>query len=636
MGDAVMSDAVISEASAPAARQAVTFGLVGVLPRIKFLSTWLARAYAVCAVLALAAVWLHRYPAGTDLPQHANLFQILANYGDPHSGYRFFYDIDFFTPYALLYLLAWPLTKIGGGLFAVKALLSLTVLATPWALEKWLRSVGGERSLGILGFVLVFGFGYQWGFLSFVLATPISFLYLASVEEMRKARTARRLLTSAGFAVLLFFCHGVTFGLVMLASGLACLMQRRLRNIVFDLGHFVPAIAVLVPWYLHHPSDAASGFSAWPTTDRIVSLFSGLFSKTPSYPASLAAFSAALVLFAAGRPALSLRPARVLPFALALVGLFSIPDWVGATWLVGTRFAQFVHCYSLGAFDFRADERGRRQLQRVAFGVVVAVLLSVNYRLYVFNQELAGLDQVKTQIPGGSDVKLYLGDSDSEVFGEAALGQAAAWITAERGGFLENDAARYFQIPVQRRGIIPWPTQYPYLVARGTLRQARSAVGPEAQIVSSAGHFHVFEAKVIRLDLPGMKFVRYAQSWGKPARDMSVDGDPLSVGGRHYETGIGAHARSILEMRPRAGVHRIRGAVGMDDGAGAPVKAVFRIMDSRRRDLWASRKLSKGDAAESFDVSLKGLDGDLFLVTEPVADSINNAHTDWLDVTAVP
>ena len=103
----------------------------------------LRRAFWLCAAFGLAAVWAHRFPAGVDLPQHANLFHIWASLGDGESGYPFFYEISWFTPYLLTYLLALPLTQIGGALFASKVLLSAAVLATPWLMGRWLKAGGG-------------------------------------------------------------------------------------------------------------------------------------------------------------------------------------------------------------------------------------------------------------------------------------------------------------------------------------------------------------------------------------------------------------------------------------------------------------------------------------------------------------
>src|SRR6478735_43084 len=128
-------------------------------------ASWLRRAYAFNALLALAAIWLNRYPVGVDLPGHAQMFEMLVHYGDPRTSYRFYYYIDFFTPYALAYLVAWPLAKVGGALFAVKGLLSIVALTTPLALARWLRAVGGEVWMSLFGFVLAFGFPYLWGFL---------------------------------------------------------------------------------------------------------------------------------------------------------------------------------------------------------------------------------------------------------------------------------------------------------------------------------------------------------------------------------------------------------------------------------------------------------------------------------------
>jgi len=88
-------------------------------------------AFVVCGVVALAAVWLHRYPLGVDLPQHANLFRLWADLAHGPFEYRATYHIEFFTPYLLPYAVALPLTKLFGALIATKLLLSFMVIATP-------------------------------------------------------------------------------------------------------------------------------------------------------------------------------------------------------------------------------------------------------------------------------------------------------------------------------------------------------------------------------------------------------------------------------------------------------------------------------------------------------------------------
>jgi len=291
-----------------------------VLPRA------LRRHYLIGAIVALAAVWLHRYPAGVDLPQHANILRTVVDFGDNRSGYRFFYRLDFFTPYALAYLIGIPFAAVFGPLFAMKVLLTLSALGTPLALIRWLRAAGGEPAVGLLGFLLAFGYPYQWGFLSMVVATPLSFLYMAAFDELRTEATWKRVAVASILGIVLFFCHGIVFAVTMLASGVVFLMQRGIKKMVIQGIHYLPILAVLVPWYLLHRKESNAPTDEPATAERIIRLFSALSSAQLDYRATMAGIAIAAILFAAGRPTLSMRPARVAPLAIALLGLFVLPD----------------------------------------------------------------------------------------------------------------------------------------------------------------------------------------------------------------------------------------------------------------------------------------------------------------------
>lgn len=590
--------------------------------------------YFVGAILALAAVWFHRYPAGIDLPQHANILRTLIDYTDGRSGYRYFYSLDFFTPYALAYLVGVPFAAVVSPLFAVKVLYTIAALGTPLALMRWLRAAGGEPAVGLLGFLLAFGYPYQWGFMSMVFATPLSFLYLAAFEELRNETTWKRVAVTSALGILLFFCHGIAFAVTMLASGVSFLVQRGIKRMVIQGVHYLPILAVLVPWYLMHRKQSNVPTAEPATAERIVRLFSALFSAQLDYRATMAGIAVAVVLFAAGRPVLSRKPSRVVPLVIALLGLFALPDTLFDTWQVGSRFAHFAQCFVPVALDFALDERALRRFRAVALAVVIVALGVLNYRLHVFNRELAGLDAVKQQMTPGADVELSTGNNKSETFGSSQHGQVAGWITAERGGILENSGG-YFQLPARRREHDPWVGEFHYLVTRGSRSEAKKTFGKRGRLLASAGGFTVYEVTLPDMGVPGLELVRYAQSYKQPLRNLSVEGNPLSVGGKAFESGIGAHARSILQLRPSGAARALRGLVGMDDDASGATPSRFRVMNADRRTLWVSPFRRKGDAALPFEVSLAGFKGDLFLVTEVAGTSVSSAHTDWLELDLV-
>ncbi len=594
----------------------------------------MAGAFLTCAVLALSAIWLHRYPAGIDLPQHANVLQILASYGDPRTSYGFYYERNFFTPYALAYLLGWPLAKIGGALFAVKVLLSIAVLALPLALHRWIRAIGGEAWLSLFGFVVAFGYAYHWGFLSMMLAAPISFAYLSVVEDLRRGDGWGRLVIASALGLLLFFCHGITWFVTMVVGGISLLAQRDARRITMRALHLLPIAVVFALWFFDHVGEGRGAISEWPNEVRIITLFSGLFVPFAAYVAAVAGFLVAVLLFAIGRPSLSARPARFAGLALALLGLLAVPERIFHTWLLGSRFVHYVHGFALGAFDFALAGRDLVRFRRVVFALVVLSLVVLHARLAVFQSELAGLRALQPLVPPGADLKLFPERGDSRAFGGGALGQVAAWIPADQGGLLENDSAIYFQLPLQRRRGAVRPTRYQYLVVRGTPSEARSAVGRAPTLVAQRGDFHLFEDSPPDIRVPGLDLVRYGQPLGTLRQGTSVAGKRLTVGGREFENGLGTCARSVIELRPAPTVRSLRGAVGIDDGAGVTAEAVFKILDANRRELWVSRT-SSGRAAEPFEVSLEGLVGNVFLVVEPVR-TIESAHVDWLELAAAP
>ena len=87
----------------------------------------------------------------------------------------------------------------------------------------------------------------------------------------------------------------------------------------------------------------------------------------------------------------------------------------------------------------------------------------------------------------------------------------------------------------------------------------RLGVGGYISLVALAGT--LASAETIRLDQ--LDITRTEQDWGDPHRDQSVDGHPLSIGGRHFEHGLGTHAASNLYLTVN-GAQKFSASVGVD------------------------------------------------------------------------
>ena len=146
---------------------------------------------------------------------------------------------------------------------------------------------------------------------------------------------------------------------------------------------------------------------------------------------------------------------------------------------------------------------------------------------------------------------------------------------------------------------------------------------PVLLILSSPGHaapgFPLDE-----LDLSGL-----SQGWGRPQARTSVEGHPISIGGRAFDRGIGSHANAdwILDLHGKA--VRFTAWVGHDDEKKDCGSEIFEVrVDGATR--FSSGVMKPGDPAKRIEVDLKGAKR-LRLVIRDAGDSIDCDHGDWAD-----
>lgn len=597
---------------------------------------WQERAwFLLCSLVALVAVWGHRYPVGVDLPQHANLFRLWTELSKGPIEYRQLYRVELFTPYLLPYALAYPFTKLFGALAAVKLLFSAVALSTPLLMRRWLKTVGADPRFGLVGFVVAFDFPYVWGFFSNVVALPLVFAYLASFEEQgARPRIGRVALTSA-LAIALFLSHGITFGLAACAAGLSFVLGGRWLERFRMLIHFVPPALVAVAWLaLRHRQTSSHPIQDYVNWDRLVTLFSGHFMPYPDQKFALVAASAVVLFLGLARPRLGWGAGRAAPFLLALLGFLAIPDWIASTWLVGSRLCVFVHAFAPALLAPRDSDALARQWLHVLGALCLGFLVLLNVRLAAFNTEVAGMDRIASQIQPGMDVQTLVPetDSNSPTFGAGQLGQMPAWLTAERGGMIENDsgAAIYYQIPIKRNDV-PFPWGFRYVIAHGNYRNyaghLRRLTGSKAPVARD-GDWLLFERSHIETN--DYVVVREAQGWGKLAENRSIAGSPLEIAGVKFASGLGAHAQSFVRLRFKRDARALHGKCGLDASAGAAGEVKFRIRGDDGQVLFESPLLRGGAPAVAFSVPLAGKRELLLEANAP--NGIASAHADWVEL----
>ena len=590
-------------------------------------------AFPLCALLALTAVWWHRYPVGVDLPQHANLYKLWWQLREGPIEYQQLYRYNFFTPYLLPFALGALLTKAVSALFAVKCLLSVAAVATPLTMARWLKTIGANPMFGLFGFVLAFDLTYLWGFMSQGFAMPLLFWYLAVFERQYESPTNRGVWYTGALGLALFLSHGIVFGMAMLVSGVSYLWRREVFKKWRAGIHLVPLALITVAWGLMRRNPNSSPPRDWfIDTDRMLSLFSGPFMPTGDGFWAAVGVAILLILAIVGRPRLVFSVARTVPLTLSLLLFVILPEWIASTFLVGTRFAVFVHGFAPAVFAPRTSDRLSRNLPRVVSMLVVALLVVFNVRLHRFNEEASGLDELAADLDQEGDVMQLVTKTEhsSAVFGRAQFGQMPAWITAKSGNLLENDSGLYFQLPVRRKRT-GRPTRYRYVIARGDLARAKRIVRryrPRAQFVRAYGKWLLFEDPPRKLG--PLTIVRDAQGWKSLQYNRSVTGGALTINGRGYAQGLGAHAASFIRVRADQGGTKLAGSVGVDDGSQGKAAMSFRIRDSSGNVLFQSKEMTSKVDAVPFSVPLD--ESRELLLEVLIAGSTHHAHASWVDL----
>ncbi len=103
----------------------------------------------------------------------------------------------------------------------------------------------------------------------------------------------------------------------------------------------------------------------------------------------------------------------------------------------------------------------------------------------------------------------------------------------------------------------------------------------------------------------------------------------MSIGGRHFDHGLGTHATSSLYLSVN-GAKKFSASVGVDnekDGSAASVE-FFVLGDGR--ELWRSSVMRAGEGPKSLDVDLSGIKT-LALKVGDAGDGIDSDHADWAD-----
>lgn len=134
--------------------------------------------------------------------------------------------------------------------------------------------------------------------------------------------------------------------------------------------------------------------------------------------------------------------------------------------------------------------------------------------------------------------------------------------------------------------------------------------------------------------LTSLDLSKIRQGYGTPHVDQTVTGAPLSIAGRQFAKGLGAHAEFSMWIDLKGGAEHFEAWVGVDDHAGkGKGSVVFKVIGDGKT-LFQSPVMTCGDAAAHVDVPLAGVKLLLLIVTD-AGDGIGFDHADWAEARFV-
>jgi len=125
-------------------------------------------------------------------------------------------------------------------------------------------------------------------------------------------------------------------------------------------------------------------------------------------------------------------------------------------------------------------------------------------------------------------------------------------------------------------------------------------------------------------------FSKVNQDWGSPSANLSVDKNPLSIGGEIFKKGLGTHAIGLIVLDLKGTAESFHGFVGLDDEVKGKNGSVRFVIIADKNEVFRSPVMKYGMKAVKVNVNLQGVK-QLSLIVEDGDDGYGFDHADWAD-----
>ncbi|MCW2573965.1 MAG: Cyclopropane-fatty-acyl-phospholipid synthase, partial [Frankiales bacterium] len=368
--------------------------------------------------------------------------------------------INWFTPYLLGYGLALPLSLIMPAGTALKLLMTLAYVAFVALCIKLRRHFNGDPRLDLLFIPSFFGLAWHWGFVTFLVTSPVVLAFVLLASYYSRTPTVRSAFAVVMLGMLMLVSHGLGFLLGWATGALMLLTEQFHRRRLWlppwlpyaflacaSLGYFIIGQAFEAQLPAQPDSEPVWRGYEWKRLIR-VPLYTVAATKEDVFLLPLA-----LLLFAAPF-IMGLRMRRgnwraIVPLTVVVFLMLTLPSTALDTSFLYERFGLFL--LPGWAWAFAADDPSRASETprwRVTLGVLSMVaccgllLFHEGARIWLFGKETHAVDAALRKLqPGARILALPFDITNPEARFRFAHSHYAAWYQAEAHGFVDFNFA---------------------------------------------------------------------------------------------------------------------------------------------------------------------------------------------------
>ncbi len=384
-----------------------------------------------------------------DLPQHAAQVAIFRNLHDYAFRFAGLFRTNWFTPYLIGYMSVDILTPLLGIVAACKVVVALALMGVPIATAFLMEETGADPYWALLTIPAMYSFTYTWGFLNFIVATPIGLLFLIYVMRHTRKPTLQSSICLGVLAVLLFFCHAL---ICLFFLAIACLYVLTeipdLRRAILTLSPLAAAFPIMLVWYSRTKSSAGSqGFSwglAWINSDdpwalggRVTGFFPRLLGLRPSAICFIFGVTLFVLPFLAGAKPIK-RVSVWVPLAVCVYVLLFAPIEAFHTWAISHRFTMFALPFFVIALE---QPKALRPWRGALLVLLIGWIAFMTWRAVRYDAVARDFNQILSRMEPNQRALSLVFVPGSELYPSPVFLHFPAWYSATKDGVVDMNFA---------------------------------------------------------------------------------------------------------------------------------------------------------------------------------------------------